>query len=271
MSPSLAFDRTGDGPAVLLLHGWPGDRHDYAALELSGFDAIAPDLLGFGESPKPAGGDYSAAGEAREVLTLLDELGVGAATVVGYDIGSRVAQQLARDAPDRVRALVLAPPLPGVGERILGEGPMREFWYQAFHRLPLSEQLLDGNREAIRAYLRHFWSHWSGPGFEPSDELLDRLVDTYSPPGAFTASIEWYRAGSGSVARALAETPPEERIAQPARILWPEHDPLFPREWGDRTGEFFADATITDLPGVGHFSPLEAPEAYVAAIRELTE
>jgi len=46
---------------------------------------------------------------------------------------------------------------------------------------------------------------------------------------------------------------------------------LFPREWGDRTGEFFADATITDLPGVGHFSPLEAPEAYVAAIRELTE
>ena len=177
MSPSLAFDRTGDGPAVLLLHGWPGDRHDYAALELSGFDAIAPDLLGFGESPKPAGGDYSAAGEAREVLTLLDELGVGAATVVGYDIGSRVAQQLARDAPDRVRALVLAPPLPGVGERILGEGPMRAFWYQAFHRLPLSEQLLDGNREAIRAYLRHFWSHWSGPGFEPSDELLDRLVE----------------------------------------------------------------------------------------------
>ena len=51
-------------------------------------------------------------------------------------------------------------------------------------------------------------------------------------------------------------------------MLWPEHDPLFPREWGDRLDDFFADARLTDLPGAGHFSPLEAPEAFADAIRE---
>ena len=45
----------------------------------------------------------------------------------------------------------------------------------------------------------------------------------------------------------------------PTTVLWPEHDPLFPREWSDRIGEFFADARLTWLDGAGHFSPLEAP------------
>jgi pimeloyl-ACP methyl ester carboxylesterase len=50
-------------------------------------------------------------------------------------------------------------------------------------------------------------------------------------------------------------------------VFWPEHDPLFPPAWSDRLGEFFADATLTPLPGVGHFVPLEAPQDLAAAIR----
>ena len=65
------------------------------------------------------------------------------------------------------------------------------------------------------------------------------------------------------------QTPdPAGRIQQPTRVLWPEHDPLFPREWADRLDDFFAHATLTDVPGAGHFSPLEAPEAFAEAIRE---
>ena len=90
----------------------------------------------------------------------------------------------------------------------------------------------------------------------------------YGPPGAFTASIAWYRAGSGTVARSLAELtePPPEPISVPTTVLWPEFDPLFPREWGDRL-EFFADVAVRDVPGVGHFVPLEAPNAFAEAIR----
>ena len=69
----------------------------------------------------------------------------------------------------------------------------------------------------------------------------------------------------------LAETVPEERITAPTQVLWPEHDPLFPRAWGDRLDEFFADVTVTDLPGAGHFSPLEAPEAWAAEHRRPME
>jgi len=52
----------------------------------------------------------------------------------------------------------------------------------------------------------------------------------------------------------------------PTTVLWPEHDPLFPREWSDRIGEFFADARLTWLDGAGHFSPLEAPDTFAAAV-----
>ena len=49
-------------------------------------------------------------------------------------------------------------------------------------------------------------------------------------------------------------------------MLWPEHDPLFPRAWSDRIGEFFAAAELAWLDGAGHFSPLEAAGEFVAAI-----
>ena len=97
--------------------------------------------------------------------------------------------------PDLVRALVVSPPLPGIGERVLNPDAQREFWYQSFHQLSLAEQLVDGQPDAVRAYLRHFWSHWSGPRFALAGEHLDHLVAVYSPPGAFVASIGWYRAG----------------------------------------------------------------------------
>ena len=270
----LAYDRTGSGPAVLLLHGWPGDRTDYRAvvpLVARSADVIVPDLRGFGESDKhPAepARQYNAAAQARSIAGLIGELGLGQVVLAGYDIGSRIAQAVARDRPDLVRALVIAPPLPGIGDRILAPQAQREFWYQAFHNLGLSAELIDGRPDAVRAYLRHFWSHWSGPAYEPDDEHLDHLVSVYGPPGAFTASIAWYRAGAGSVAASLAEKAPApgDRVTVPTTVLWPEYDPLFPREWSDRIGEFFADARLTWLDDAGHFSPLEAPGEFAAAV-----
>jgi pimeloyl-ACP methyl ester carboxylesterase len=275
----LAYERTGPGPggpAVLLLHGWPGDRTDYrevVPLVSAAADVVVPDLRGFGESDKyqadPAA-QYTAAAQARGLIVLIEELALDRPVLAGYDIGSRIAQAIARGRPDLVRALVIAPPLPGIGARILQPRAQQEFWYQAFHQLELCTQLIDGRPDAVRAYLRHFWSHWSGPGYEPDAGHLDHLVSVYGPPGAFAASIAWYRAGAGSVAASLAERVPEQKIAVPATVLWPEFDPLFPREWSDRIGEFFASATLTGLDGAGHFSPLEAPAAFAAAITAAT-
>jgi pimeloyl-ACP methyl ester carboxylesterase len=153
---------------------------------------------------------------------------------------------------------------------VLTPDGQREFWYQAFHQLDLAEQLIDGSRAAVRRYLEHFWTHWSGPRYVPDAAELDRLADDYGRPGAFVASINWYRAGSGTVARAAVEEPPspEDRIAVPTTVLWQEHDPLFPPEWSDRVAEWFSDVDVRPLDGVGHYTPLEAPRTFAHAVRE---
>jgi pimeloyl-ACP methyl ester carboxylesterase len=270
----LAYDESpGDRP-VVLLHGWPGDRTDYRrVVPLLPDDArvIVPDLRGFGASdrhPEPPGVAYTPAAQARSVLGLLDELDIGAAVFAGYDVGGRVAQTVAAASPARVRALVLSPPLPGVGPRILTAEAQREYWYQPFHQLGLVEQLIDGNAPAVRAYLTHFWSHWSGQSFTLPDADLDHLVEVYARPGAFTASIAWYRAGSGSVTRSVGEIapPPAERIPTPTTVLWSDSDPLFPSSWSDRVDAFFTDIAVHRLRGAGHFVPLEAPAEFAAAI-----
>jgi pimeloyl-ACP methyl ester carboxylesterase len=261
----LAYDRIGDGPAVVLLHGWPGDRTDYRVLAPMlaerGFEVVVPDLRGFGASDKQSVDpmDYGAAAQGRSVLGLVEELGLERPVLAGYDIGSRVAQGIARSRPELIEGLVIAPPLPGIGKRVFSEYAQAEFWYQAFHRLPLIEELIDGNPDAVRSYLRHFWTHWSGPGFEPE---LDHLVEVYSEPGAFTASISWYRAGAGSVAVSASEMAPPsyDRIGVPTVVLWPEFDPLFPRAWSDRIDDFFSDVRLRHVDGVGHYAPLEYPE-----------
>ncbi|MFD7156828.1 alpha/beta fold hydrolase [Kribbella sp. NPDC059898] len=261
----LAYDRYGEGPAVVLLHGWPGDRTDYRVLAPMlverGCEVVVPDLRGFGASDRsdPDPVQYGADAQARSVLALVKELGLDRPVLAGYDIGSRIAQRIARTGPELVEGLVIAPPLPGIGKRVFSEQAQTEFWYQAFHRLPVVEELIDGQPAAVRAYLRHFWTHWSGPGFEPD---LDHLVEVYSAPGAFTASINWYRAGAGAVAVSAAETAPPsyDRIAVPTVVLWPEFDPLFPRAWSDRVDDYFSDLRVRPVDGVGHYAPLEYPE-----------
>jgi pimeloyl-ACP methyl ester carboxylesterase len=271
----LAYDRTGLGPgapAVVLLHGWPGDRTDYrevAPLLSAAADVVVPDLRGFGESDKhAAASQYTAATQARGVVGLIAELGLSRPVIAGYDIGSRITQAIARDRPELASALVVSPPLPGIGDRILGPDAQREFWYQAFHRLDLSAELIDGQPDQVRAYLRHFWSHWSGPDYAPSEADLDHLVTVYGGSGAFTASIEWYRSGAGSVAVSVAERAPDpaDRIAVPMTVLWGDRDPLFPFEWSDRLDDFFTSATLTRLDGAGHFTPLERPRDFASAV-----
>src|SRR5258707_422159 len=125
----LAYERTGSGPAVLLLHGWPGDRTDYRAvvpLVSRAADVIFPDLRGFGESDKhtadPAR-EYNAAAQARSIAGLIGELGLGQGVLAGYDIGSRIAHAVATDRPQPVRAPLVRTPSAGTWGPSGGTGP----------------------------------------------------------------------------------------------------------------------------------------------------
>jgi pimeloyl-ACP methyl ester carboxylesterase len=272
----LAYERSGSGPSVVLLHGWPGDHTDWDQLvpRLKDVaDVLAPDLRGFGRSDKYEADPeevYSAAGQARAVAALMDELGLRDAVIAGYDVGGAVSQTVATMRPDLVAALVISPHLPGAGKRVLELRPVREFWYTSFHQLDLAQLLIDGNRDAVRAYLRYFWSHWSGPNYIVDDKRIDHLVEVYSAPGAFVASINWYRASSSNPVTAFAtETKPSpgQRLATPTTVLWEDQDPIFPFEWSDQLDAFFLDYTLERLSGIGHFTPLEATDRFAEAIK----
>jgi pimeloyl-ACP methyl ester carboxylesterase len=197
-------------------------------------------------------------------------LGLKDAVVAGYDVGSFVSQTLAAMRPDLVKALVVSPPLPGAGQRVLELEPVQEFWYTSFHQLDLAQHLVDGNREAVRAYLHHFWSHWSGLDYIVDEKRIDHLAGVYAAPGAFIASVNWYRSSSNPVTAYAAETKPSarDRLATPTTILWQDQDAIFPYRWSDRLDDFFQNYTLERLNGIGHFTPLEAPNRFAQAIKQ---
>jgi pimeloyl-ACP methyl ester carboxylesterase len=275
----LAYERSGSGRPVVLLHGWPGDHTDYdqvvGTLGL-GVDVLTVDLRGFGLSDKHDADPerfYSAHAQARAVAALLDELVIGNAVFGGYDVGSFVAQTVAALRPDLVKALVISPPLPGGGQRVFELRAVREFWYTSFHQLDLARQIVDGRPDAVRAYLHHFWAHWSGPDYVVDEARIDHLAEVYSPPGAFIAAAQWYRSSSNPVtAHANEVTPaPADRLATPASVLWQTEDAIFPHAWSDRLDDFLADYTLETLPGIGHFTPLEATATFAEAIRHRSD
>jgi pimeloyl-ACP methyl ester carboxylesterase len=112
----MHVERTGrGGPAVLLLHGFGSCaflwRAVAPALAAAGFTVLAPDLLGFGESERPAGASYSPAAQAAYLERLLTSLRVGEVQLVGQDLGALVGLLLAAEHPLRTQRLALLEPL----------------------------------------------------------------------------------------------------------------------------------------------------------------
>jgi 2-succinyl-6-hydroxy-2,4-cyclohexadiene-1-carboxylate synthase len=108
----------GDGPALLLLHGFTGSSRTWQphAAPLAGTRrVIAIDALGHGDSASPASPDrYGVDHAVRDVLAVLDKLEAGDVTLIGYSMGGRLALHVALAAPERVRALVLESASPGI-------------------------------------------------------------------------------------------------------------------------------------------------------------
>lgn len=247
------------GPLVVLLHGWPGLPSDYDAVvsRLPGATCVTPALAGFGTAFDGAMPPGSALAQAHARRLLANLPGDQPLLVVGYDVGSRIAQAMIAEAPERFVGAVLTPGYPGIGARAASPGLAARFWYQHFHRSPVSARLIDGDADAVRTYLGHIVESWAGDPRLASGVRFDEVVHAYARPGAFEASIAWYRDNIGYAGGV--------RSAVPTTMLWPAADPLFPREWADELATWFADVELRMVPG-GHFMPLEAPDAVAAAI-----
>lgn len=137
----------GAGRPVVLLHGFPDSsvlwRHQVPGLVDAGLRAIAPDLRGFGRSPKPERvEDYAVPGVVGDVLALMDDLGVEQADVVGHDWGSAVGWVLAATTPERNRRFVAVSVGHPAVRRHLGNEQREKSWYMLLFQFPEAEQLL---------------------------------------------------------------------------------------------------------------------------------
>ncbi len=186
---TLHYVRGGEGPAVILIHGFPQDWFEYHAIMprlAKRFTVIAVDLRGVGGSTATAGG-YDAANMAEDVHQLVSELKLDRVYIVGHDIGGMVAYAFVRRYPEATRgAMILDVPIPGIegwGE-IQGDPSM---WHVRFHQVPgLPEKLVAG-RQA------DYFSYFFGFGkFTPSE--VAHYVKAHATPAQLHAAFEMYRA-----------------------------------------------------------------------------
>src|SRR5258706_4255653 len=188
---------SGDGPLVLLLHGFPQFwwtwRHQLAALPDSGLRAVAPDLRGYGASDKPPRG-YDAYTLAADVAGLVRALGEQRAVLVGHDWGAAIAWVVAALHPEVVERLVItstAHPLRH-REAVVADprGQLKASAYMLSAQTPwLAERTVVADRAARVGVLL---DRWGGPGW-PSREERETYRDAILIPGVAHCSLEYYR------------------------------------------------------------------------------
>jgi haloacetate dehalogenase len=261
----------GSGPPLLLLHGYPQTSamwHRVAPALARDHTVICPDLRGYGRSSKPASAPdhepYSKRATGRDLLALLDALGLGRVLIGAHDRGARVAHRLAADHPGRVRALSLldiAPTREMYAEG--GPGFAADYWHWYWLILPAPYPELRIGRDPAGYWLMKCGDQ--GPGLTPfARPALEEYLDAFTPE-AVAASCEDYRA-AWTIDRAHDDADPSP-LAMPLQALWGA-DGAIERHfdclalWRRRAAQVEGRA----LPG-GHYLAEQSPEAVLAAWR----
>jgi pimeloyl-ACP methyl ester carboxylesterase len=245
----------GEGPAVVLLHGLGGSIYDWRHLirPLSErHRVVAVDLLGAGESDRPAGGDYTLGAQARRLKGILDALGIGKATFVGNSYGGGVALRFAQDWPERTDRLVLINSIcyPDVLPayvplcRIPGADRLAEI-------VPLgklTQRVLRGCGRTIGTL---------------SEEELETYVAEVRGPGRRAAVVRFVRAVLREDAREFQARLGSVRA--PALLIWGAADRTVPVELGRRLARDLPEARLVELDA-GHIPNQECPGAVAGEI-----
>jgi pimeloyl-ACP methyl ester carboxylesterase len=283
----------GEGPLVLLLHGFPESwyswRHQLAPLAAAGYHAVAPDMRGYGGSDKPPAIEaYNQVQVVDDIIGLIPALGYDTAVVIGHDWGAPTAWSCALHHPDQVTAVGAlsvpfmprspVPPLDAMREAFKGQ-----FFYQLYFQEPgVAEAEFERD---IRTALRKFLVMGAGetnlmglPAKQPDDDLLSGLpnpetlpawlseddltfyVDQFTRSG-FRGPLNYYR--NHNLTWELTAGAPET-IRQPAMFVAGAKDGviLMAAQALQTMPQHVPDLRINELiPGIGHWTQQEAPDA----------
>jgi pimeloyl-ACP methyl ester carboxylesterase len=247
-----------DGPAILLLHGFPefwyGWRKQIDPLAEAGFRVVVPDQRGYNQSSKPSRvRDYRLRELTADVIAIADQMGRERVMLAGHDWGAAVAWNAAMLYPRRIEKLaILNVPHPAVMLRFLRTNPrqMLRSWYILFFQIPrLPEFLfsLNGTRTLIRS---------SRPGAF-SKEDIDRYREAWSRPGTVPAMIHWYRA----LFREMPDLDAvESRVSVPTRILWGMRDAFLLSAMAAESVKYCDYGEVFEFPEATHWVHHEEPE-----------
>ncbi len=265
----------GDGPPLLLLHGFPQSHvmwHELAPRLAERFTVVGADLRGYGDSAKPAGDPphaaYAKRTMARDMVQLMARLGFRRFRVAAHDRGARVAHRLALDHPAAVERLAILDIVP---TRTLFEATdmaiamAYEHWFFLAQRAPFPETMIGA---APIAYLHAKLGGW-GTGLAAfAPEALAEYERCIQDPATVHAMCEDYRAAA-TVDLAHDRADEDARLRCPLLVLWGEKGVMHrhfdvARTWRDKHAE--PAGVIARAIVAGHFLVEEAPAATLAAL-----
>ncbi|HEY3010254.1 MAG TPA: alpha/beta hydrolase [Micromonosporaceae bacterium] len=262
----LSFDvyagGPSDGPAVLLLHGFPQHSGEWElitpALHAAELRTYAVDQRGYSPGARPTDA-YAIAECTADALSIMDELGLDAAHVVGHDWGAVVGWHLAARHPGRVRTLtaVSVPHPLAMAQALTADPEQRErsAYVRLFRQAGKAEEALlaDGARR-LRRLLTGV----------PA-ERVEAYVAPMLVPGALTGALGWYRAISPD------DTAGMGAVTVPTTFIWSDADVAIGRTAAtDCAQHVTGDYRFVPLAGVSHWIPDEAPQLVVDEVLRRT-
>ncbi len=253
---SIAFDDMGRGPAVILLHGFPGNRQIWepqiGCLADRGFRVIAPDLRGFGES---GAGDkpFSIRVMADDIAKLMKHLGIGRAVLVGMSLGGEIVMELLKRHPRKVVAgEIIAPLLPPVDA-----AEKNRLW-------GLSELVREGHVETALAGICHWYFADREAGEESATKERFRELSKMVQPDTLAGGLAYWESYQGRTGR-------RGRHSHPVLLLTAAHDRISPPERAAEMLSFFSRGRHQVLAGAGRLLNLESPEAFNQALLDFLQ
>jgi len=255
----------GQGPLILLFHGYPETARSWKAVQHrlagAGYRVVAPYMRGYPPTSFTSDGDYSVQALGGDVVALIDALGARSAIVVGHDWGASAVYSAAAESPQQITKLVaLSIPHPRsfAGDpTILLDAP-----HFLYYQLPIAERLVWSYDFAHIDWIYRQWA----PAFAPSADVMHDIKATLRTPGATASALGYYWTlfdRDPAEVEAAAAKP----ITIPALIIAGAEDGPVDRARYEKAREAFTNAyTYVELDGVGHFPQLEAPDPVADAI-----
>jgi len=269
---TINFVTAGNGPPLLLLHGYPQTHIEWRQIapRLSQkFTVVAADLRGYGDSSVPPDGEnhlgYSKRAMAQDQIELMASLGFQKFAVVGHDRGGRVAHRMALDHADRVTKLAILDIIPTYKffHSVTNELATVNFhWWFLIQKEPLPETLLGNSAEA---WLKSRFDRM--PATALSSDAFAEYLRCFRRPESIHASCEDYRAGATiDLIHDAADL--DRKISCPVLVLWGERG-AWPRLYDvlDTWKERASDVRGGQIPS-GHFIAEEKPDLLMAELEK---